>query len=255
MLLFIKLLLLFFTFMSSSSYSLKEMLLVKGRLCKICYSKTASFNIKKNKMLSFYDNYIYVNETKSKSSFYIFYNNTNIDICFKGTSNLKDVYVNLNICPSSFINKNIKIHSGYLYKYLSLKEVLIENINNICNNKNNNIKEITFNGHSSGGAIANIAALDISFLYKEIYINCITFGSPKIGNKYFVDEYNKNIKKSIRVVNTNDIIQYLPPFIYKHNHKPLMINTNRRFNIFKLYSYFKYIHQISTYVKKIVNVK
>lgn len=248
MLLLIKFLL-FLLLSYSNSYHLKDMLLVKGRLCKICYSKKANFNIKKNKLLNVYNNYIYVNDNKTNSYFYIFYNNSSMDICFKGTSNIKDVYINLNIYPRSFINNDIKIHSGYLYKYLSLKDVLIEKINTIRNN--NDIKEITFNGHSSGGAIANIAALDISYLYKDIYINSITFGSPKIGNKYFVEEYNKNIKNSVRVVNNNDIIQYLPPFIYKHNHKPLVINTTNKIKTFNIYNYFKYIHQISTYIKKL----
>jgi triacylglycerol lipase len=250
MLLLIKILLfLLLSYTNTYSYSLKDMLLVKGRLCKICYSKKANFNIKKNKLLSIYNNYMYINNTKTNNYFYIFYNNSSMDICFKGTSNIKDVYTNLNICPKSFINKDIKIHSGYLYKYLSLRNVLIENINIIRNN--HDIKEITFNGHSSGGAIANIAALDLSYLYKDVCINSITFGSPKIGNKHFIEEYNKNIKNSIRVVNNNDIIQYLPPFIYKHNHKPLVINTTNKIKTFNIYTYFKYIHQISTYIKKL----
>lgn len=250
---YLKKLILIFLFLISYSFQYNKMLVLKGHLCKISYSKTLLFNKNKNnKILKFYDNYTFINESNFKS-FFIFYNNTNIDICFKGTTDINDVFINLNICPKSFINKNIKIHSGYLYKYLHLKPVLLENINNIC--KNNNIKEITFNGHSSGGAIANIAALDISFIYKNKNINCITFGSPKIGNKYFVDEYNKNIRQSIRVVNDYDIIQYLPLFIYKHTHKPYLIRIKNNLNIINPYNYFKYTHLISTYIKKIINIQ
>ena len=80
---------------------LKKELTIKAKLCKICYSKTAKFNISKNKLLNIYDDYIFVNETSTRTISYIFYNKNKIDVCFKGTSNIKDNYFNLNAANSS----------------------------------------------------------------------------------------------------------------------------------------------------------
>ena len=235
---------------------LRNEIIMKAKMCRICYSRLTKFNITKNKMLSIYDDYIYIIEPKTKSACYIFYNKNQIDICFKGTSTFNDICFNLDIYPRIFINDSIRIHNGFLKKYLSMKNSIIKNINLIINDNKNDIREISFNGHSSGGAIANIASLDMSYIYDDIKIKCITFGAPRVGNKKFIDAYNSKIKNSLRVVNKNDIITYVPlPIIYTHNHKPMiitnhhsLISTSPSINII---NYFRTIHSISTYIKNL----
>ena len=231
-------------------------IITKAKMCRICYSRLLKFNISRNKMLNMYDDYIYITETKTKSACYIFYNKNQIDICFKGTSTFNDICFNFDIYPRIFINENIRIHNGFLKKYLSMKNNIIKTINFIVHNKTNKIREISFNGHSSGGAIANIASLDMSYIYENYNIKCVTFGAPRVGNKEFMDEYNKRIKNSLRVVNKNDIITYVPlPIIYTHNHKPMiitnhhsLISTSPSINII---NYFRTVHSISTYIKNL----
>lgn len=232
--------------------------IIKAKLCKVCYSKKPYFNITKNKMMNIYDNYIFINETKTKSICFIYYNKEIIDICFKGTSTNSDVCINMDFLLKDYKNKNILIHEGFLNNYLSLKSILITKINYICSK--NNIKEICFNGHSSGGVIANLASYDLSLLYKDKLIKCITFGSPKIGNKAFIEEYNKRVNISLRIVNKYDIIQYLPPIplIYNHNHEAIELdNYKNQYSITKIimniYDYFKNIHAISRYIKNLSN--
>jgi len=226
-------------------------LITTAKLCRICYSKLTIFNISKNKFFKSYDNYIYINEPKTKSICYIFYNKNKIDICFKGTSTTTDICFNLDIYPSLYINNKIRIHNGFLKKYLSLKNNIINNINNII--KNREIKEISFNGYSSGGAIANIASLDMSYIYNNITIKCITFGSPRVGNEEFTKTYNSKILNSIRIINKNDIIPHVPPpIIYKHVHTPLILeNKNKSYSSYNIYKYFKYTHSIITYIRNL----
>lgn len=229
-------------------------LITKAKMCRICYSKLLKFNITKNKMLNIYDDYIYITETKTKSACYIFYNKNQIDICFKGTSTFNDICFNFDIYPRIFINENIRIHNGFLKKYLSMKNNIIKTINFIIHNKTNRIKEISFNGHSSGGAIANIASLDMSYIYENLDVKCLTFGAPRVGNKEFINEYNRRIKKSLRVVNKNDIITHVPlPIIYTHNHKPIIIKNHHSISPVNLniVNYFRTIHSISTYIKNL----
>ena len=85
----------------------------------------------------------------------------------------------------------------------------------------------------------------------------MTFGSPKVGNENFVDEYNKYVKDSYRIVNKNDIIEHLPlPIIYKHIHEPIYLEENKRFKkhdkFLNVYQYFKYNHQIITYIRNLI---
>ena len=140
-----------------------------------------------------------------------------------------------------------------------MKDKLISNIKQIINN--NNITKISCNGHSSGGAMASIAIIDI---YKDLgignmngYISmeCMTFGSPRIGNNEFINIYNNCVNRSIRIVNWNDIIQHVPPpipYLYKHIHKPLVLNSyNNDINI-NIYKYLKINHGITKYIKNII---
>ena len=179
------------------------------------------------------------------NTFIIIRKNNSLNICFRGTKNLNDLYLNFNIIPQSFLKKEIKVHKGFLYKYLSIRDLVINKSKEIISN--NNIENIYISGHSSGGAIANIASLDLYYLYPNIRINTITFGSPRVANKSFIEEYNKNIKNYIRIVNKNDIIQYLPlPIIYHHIHKPIILLDNlKNKNII-------YNHEIKTYIKNLI---
>jgi len=225
-------------------------LLTSAKLCRICYSKITDFNITNKKLYNIYTNYTLFNNV------FIFNNHTKIDVCFKGTSNFNDMIYNLQVCPSSFKNKNIRIHTGYLYKYLEIKKNLINKLNIIINN--NNINQITFAGHSSGGAIANIAIFDLYNYYNNINnikLNCVSFGMPKFSNEYFNNEFNNNNIYSLRVMNNNDIIQYLTvPIYYKHNHKNNLILHNKLDYIYNNPIYlFKHNHGMTTYIKNIHN--
>jgi len=243
-------LLLAFTLLLNSFTMYKNDLITKAKMCRICYSRLTKFNISRNKMLNIYNNYIYINNTKTNSACYIFYNNHKIDICFKGTSTFNDICLNFDIYPRIFINDSIRLHNGFLKKYLSMKNDIINNINLIL--IKNDIKELSFNGHSSGGAIANIASLDMSYIYNTMKIKCITFGAPRVGNKHFIENYNKRINESLRIVNKNDIITFVPlPIIYTHNHKPLIIQNKNRYEL-NIVSYFTKIHSITTYIKQLI---
>lgn len=210
-------------------------LIYRARLCKFTYNNS----------------YLRINNyTKIKNCF-IFHNNNTLDICFRGTSNINDICYNLNIIPKSFIKDEFKVHSGFLNKYLVIRDMIINKTKEIMNN--NQIEHIYLSGHSSGGAIANIASLDYHYLYPNITINTITFGSPRVANKAFIEEYNKKIKNSVRIVNDNDIIQFLPlPIIYHHIHEPLVLhNNNKDVNIIK---FIMDSHGTNSYIKNLKKI-
>jgi predicted lipase len=194
-----------------------------AKLCKFIYHQN--------------DNYLILHQNHTHT----------LNICFRGTKNTNDIYNNMNIIPHNFITNEMKVHKGFLFTYLSIRDKIIRNIREII--LNNNIENIYISGHSSGGAIANIASLDFYYLYPKIKINTITFGSPRFANNAFIEEYNKNIINSVRIVNKHDIIQHLPfPIIYKHIHEPLILNYIK----YKNNMNFRKIHSMNMYLNNLI---
>jgi len=72
----------------------------------------------------------------------------------------------------------------------------------------------TFTGHSLGGALATLAAIDaatagiipISQTSPQLY----TYGSPRVGNWVFAEAVSKLIPVMFRIVHFNDIVPHVP---------------------------------------------
>ena len=70
-----------------------------------------------------------------------------------------------------------------------------------------------------GGALANVAALDIveHFSRRVSAVSLITFGAPRVGNYEFHQLLNDKVKHTLRVVNNRDAVTALPQWVwFKH---------------------------------------
>ncbi len=94
------------------------------------------------------------------------------------------------------------------------------------NNWRKPISSITICGHSMGGALATLLALDISAnSCLAGLISVITFASPRTGDRVFADLYDRMVPSTVRIANRCDIVPYLPPApMYKHVDKLLELN-------------------------------
>ena len=70
--------------------------------------------------------------------------------------------------------------------------------------------ELVITGHTIGGAIAKLVAFYLNRRYKNFFIQCVTFGAPKIGNKHFNRTFNIFVPKHISIILKNDFIPSLP---------------------------------------------
>ena len=68
---------------------------------------------------------------------------------------------------------------------------------------------ILFTGHSSGGTLASISAFDFQN-EKQLPIEVVTFGSPKLGNASLAAEFSKRIQRCTCIVNDNDAVPLVP---------------------------------------------
>lgn len=109
-------------------------------------------------------------------------------------------------------DKKAQVHSGYVlgihYLWLELREFLMAELNN-------GVERIICTGHSQGGALAQLfmAQLDLKSDFQNVDLMNYSFGSPKIGNQAFADDFNARFTQkngSFRFVNQDDLVCYLP---------------------------------------------
>ena len=150
---------------------------------------------------------------KSCAQFYSFVKEDELIFAIRGSSSLKDFLIDADfrkIKLPSDKGSNGLVHSGFLSQYNSIKSRIFEIISRTS------VSKITFVGHSLGGAVASICALVVQNEFASKKIKCVTFGSPRVGNKEFADSFNKVVQDSIRVVNGQDIVPTRPYWGYEH---------------------------------------
>lgn len=73
---------------------------------------------------------------------------------------------------------------------------------------------LTICGHSLGGALATLLALDVAANTSYTSPSVYTYGSPRTGDSLFAGTYDQVVKNSYRVANRVDIVPALPPPLY-----------------------------------------
>jgi pimeloyl-ACP methyl ester carboxylesterase len=89
---------------------------------------------------------------------------------------------------------------------------------------------LTICGHSLGGAIATLLALDVAanthFKNPTVY----TYASPRTGDPAFAGTYNQVVKNTYRIANRIDLVPKLPlPPVYDHVNQMFELNPVRFF--------------------------
>ncbi|XP_015887508.3 uncharacterized protein LOC107422559 isoform X1 [Ziziphus jujuba] len=165
-------------------------------------------------------------------------------IAFRGTEQArwKDLRTDLMLVPAGLnperiggdFKQEVQVHSGFLSAYDSVRIRIISLIKlaigyNLEDNADPLPKwHVYVTGHSLGGALATLLALELSSsqLAKRgaISVTMYNFGSPRVGNRRFAEVYNQKVKDSWRVVNHRDIIPTVPRLMgYCHVAQPVYL--------------------------------
>ena len=198
-----------------------------------------------------------------------------ITIIFRGIESKTDWFYNINTrlisltkenhLPSCFKNiikdryKNIKVHNGY-YKQLikhGIYNKLVNYINSLLSQFDEyNNYDIFITGHSAGGALATLTGYFLSHDLSNKNINIISFGSPRVGNYNFKNDFEKIKNLShYRVINNKDIIAAIPYFYYYHTgYEIKLIKNNIYYNKKStIYNYIINDHLCKEYFTNILN--
>lgn len=139
---------------------------------------------------------------------YIIESPTEIVLAFRGSQSNPDWIANAAVFQTQYPYTPIqlKTHAGFTGIYNSCRKQIIDVIGCLSPEK-----KLYITGHSLGGALAILCALDIAVNtgFKEPVM--YNFGSPRVGDPCFAYLYNAAVKNSFRMVNANDVVSTLPP--------------------------------------------
>ena len=119
-------------------------------------------------------------------------NNDRVYIAFRGTTcedMMQNLFIFLKKIPFGNGPEEAMAHSKFIPAYFCVRDKIMRFI------KQNPASEIIITGHSLGGALATLCAYDVANNFKDSAIKCVTFASPRVGNKKFAKTFNKRFKK------------------------------------------------------------
>ncbi|MCA0756632.1 lipase family protein [Paenibacillus sp. N4] len=111
--------------------------------------------------------------------------------------------------PYSFVKAGGKTSRGFTCLYQSTRNNFFKELNKLPATK-----KLFITGHNYGGALAELAALDIAvntgFKHPFVY----TYGSPRVGDHDFASRFDQVVKNSFRIVNIHDSYPTFPARVY-----------------------------------------
>jgi triacylglycerol lipase len=135
-----------------------------------------------------------------------------IIIAFRGT-NTRPEWISNAIArqtPYPFLSDSGMVHNGFLNIYRSARKAILSALRKLPEHR-----KLFITGHSLGGALATLCAVDVAANSKFKSPVVYTYASPRVGNPKFALRYNRLLSNRHRIYNINDLVPDLPPLVYR----------------------------------------
>ena len=171
-------------------------------------------------------------------------------IAFRGSEDNDDWNTNFDISmsPYEFELSHMRlpggeVHDGFLNRWKELRSEIHTHISKFTTID----QPLIITGHSLGGAIATLCALDLAI--SGLSVKLVVFGSPRVGNDDFARLVDHVLDNHIRVINWGDPVPRVPPLAvgYRHAGKSLRVGSIK--NLFK-FPHFQH-HGREVYLKEV----
>lgn len=149
-------------------------------------------------------------------------------LTFKGSDSLNDFITNANapFDPCAFGSKTCgQVHSGFLAYYAVVRETIFAALAQEEEREGEEMYDLYITGHSLGGALGMLAAIDIAMSYRSERmesISLVTFGQPRVGDDDFVsvfDSQNISYTRYVQMAGEDsDLVTLLPPSSIGYSH-------------------------------------
>lgn len=140
-----------------------------------------------------------------------------IIVAFRGSVDIKSWIADLDAPQMSYPKcTGCMVHVGFYKAYMEVSPSIKAQVQIILSKYRT--AQIYVTGHSLGGAMAVVAALDIKATFGKLD-QFYSYGQPRVGNQAFADYFASQISSGHRVVHYADIVPHLPPltmFGYRH---------------------------------------
>ncbi|MBN2984962.1 MULTISPECIES: lipase family protein [Cohnella] len=133
-------------------------------------------------------------------------------IAFRGTISTSD-WVSDALAyqvPCPYAKNAGQTHQGFTQIYRSARAQIVAALKRLPPDK-----PIYATGHSLGGALATLCALDLASRSEGRPPTVYTYGAPRVGDPAFVKAFNGKVKTSFRIANPFDPVAQLPPFVLR----------------------------------------
>lgn len=153
--------------------------------------------------------YIIENQGSKALQGYDKYTNT-IFTSFRGSSNIHNWLENIRVKKiAPYVNASINVENGFYNAYNYIKSQLFDNLIKLQNKYKTS--DLLITGHSLGAAMSTLMTYDILTIYTDYNIKYfINFGSPRVGNKDFVNSFNSYNINSYRITHYYDVVPHVP---------------------------------------------
>ena len=208
---------------------------------KYCLDIARDARLNEKELKEKYDNVTFIDDDTTDTQCFVALKEDNISskkktmlVSFRGTQQPKDWLTDFNawhtVIPYGNFESNIRVHQGFLRCYKSVRGSILS----LIAKHRIDINSIFVIGHSLGGALATLCAVDIQYNYPKIDLHAYVSGSPKVGNKAFAKSYNKRVPDTTRTYMRRDVVPKMPPFWFlkrisggfKHVNKGYAIGPN-----------------------------
>lgn len=141
--------------------------------------------------------------------------------------------------------KRPRVHRGFHDAYESLRNEVLEDIQSCL--ADGRPRRVFCTGHSLGGALATLCAFDcrVDLGIPDERVSCITFGSPKVGNRAFTRRFAVSVSDTFRFVNNSDVVTNVPKrlyHVYEHVPRGVLIDSFGNLIIDPMYADLKLFH-------------
>jgi len=148
--------------------------------------------------------------------------NRTVWVIYRGTDNIAGWIADFNIVKVRYASvPHAQVHKGFYDAYL-LDTQRVKQLLSSAQKECGACNEVVVAGHSLGGAIATISALDLVSQTNKTF-SLYTFGSPRVGNSAFASYVKSKIPEIYRMTNDRDPVPHLPLKSMSYYHVPVEI--------------------------------